>query len=102
MEWLTKAGLVDISISISVSEKELRYTKDDSMRPTIMDLLDYGDLTEDRREYSRPHLSGMLEAGFIDKETIKAAEKEAAAWIKNPYAMDYWVLVFASGRVITQ
>ena len=101
MEWFSKAGLVEISISINVPESEFRFPKNNLIRPSAMDLLEYGDLTEERMKYFRPIISRMIEEGFIDKKTIEAAEEEATAWLKNPYAFNYWVQVFASGRVVT-
>ena len=71
------------------------------MIPNAIDFVEYGDMTDDRRETIRSIHSRMIKAGFIDKETIDAAEEEAAQWIKNPCAMNYWTLTFASGRVGT-
>ncbi len=97
VEWLSKAGLVDISISAEIAG--LRYPEENLMTPKIVDLIEFADMDEDKREVIRRYHSRMIESGFIDKGTIEAAEKEAAAWIENPYAMNYWVRVFASGRV---
>ena len=68
--------------------------------PSVMDFIEFEDMTKHWREFIHGFHSRMMKAGFIDKKTIKAAEEEAAAWIRNPYAMNYFVFVFASGRVL--
>lgn len=96
VEWFSRAGFADISISVEISQ--LRYPKNDLMTPRVMDFIEFEDMTEHRKEFIRRFHSRMIEAGFIDKKTCIAAEEEAAAWIKNPFAMNYFVFVFASGR----
>jgi hypothetical protein len=103
VEWLHKAGLVDVQIEV---QSFVRYHGLEDVKPNGLDLLvlDKSE-SEGWGEYTRVQASirsihtRMISMGLLDEETLEGAKEEARAWYKDPGAFQFWPLVFAAGRV---
>jgi hypothetical protein len=108
MEWFHQAGLTDVQLFIQ--PRRVKYQGHKDMRPYVLDwlALEAGDSGvpdqqgQERRGITQQILSThqhMIEMGLLDDETVKRAKSEAWAFYSDPGAFQFWLEVFAVGRV---
>lgn len=108
MEWFHQAGLTDVQLLIQ--SRRIKYPGHKDMRPYVLDwlALEAGDSGvpdqqgEERRSITQRITDDhqrMIAMGLLDDETLKRAKREGWAFYSDPGAFQFWLEVFAAGRV---
>ncbi len=96
-EWFSRLGFQDIQVH--VKPYKIEYPGADSMGPSPHDLLpwDIEDPIGYNADYSHVY-EAMIDQGFLDRETISLAMREAREWFNDPGAFHFHTMVLVAGR----
>ncbi|MHA2301098.1 MAG: class I SAM-dependent methyltransferase [Candidatus Thorarchaeota archaeon] len=108
MQWFHQVGLTDVQLM--VQPRRVRYQGHTDMKPWVGDWLALETRDDDvskqqaevrrgiARQFKLDH-QRMIDMGLLDEETLELAKAEAWAFYRNPGAFQFWLEVFAAGRV---
>ncbi len=107
MQWFHKAGLADVQIL--VQPRRVKYQGHKDMHPWAGDFLalERRDTLPERQQQQNLEMDErmkrdhqrMIDAGLVDQETLERAKAEALTFYDDPDAFQFWLEVFAIGRV---
>lgn len=107
-EWFHQAGLTDVQLM--VQPRRVRYPGHKDFKPYVSDWLALKVRDEDTPEQLVEVRRGiaqqfkldhqrMIDMGLLDEETLERAKAEAWAFYSDPGGFQFWLEVFAVGRV---
>ncbi len=76
----------------------MQYREAETMEPSPWDLLVLEEPQDNGGRLVALWIEKIVEAGFLDQDTLERAKEEVRRWYKNPEAFSFNILVFAAGR----
>lgn len=96
-QWFSRLGMRDIQVN--VEPYKLEYPGAEGMEPTAHDLLPWDG--EDSIGYCADYAleyEAMIDQGFLDRDTLSLAMREAKQWFTDPGAFHFHAMILVAGR----